>query len=552
MLKKGILQPKLFENPDVISSELQLAQIAFALGASKVRGLSVQEDALFKQASPNIDSLASKVFAAIRRGEDPLGEAFCSLRSPLVRRSSGAVYTPHQIVNSMTQWASTHANPDIVVDPGVGSARFLIASAKTFPNANLIGFDIDPLATLIARAHIASLGMSDRATIHLSDYRDFSRPQNQKGRCLFLGNPPYVRHHGISQEWKTWLASSARELGHSASQLAGLHVHFFLATAQNAIPGDFGAFITSSEWLDVNYGKLVRDLFLSHLGGLSIHLIDPTAMPFPDAATTAAVTCFEIGSKSRSIRLSTISKPAALLSLPSGKSVKRDRLETATRWTPIVRSSNIRAPQGFIELGELCCVHRGQVTGFNKVWIHGPSSPELPEMVLFPSITKARDLFQAGEKLRDPSILKRVVDLPIDLDECSPAERRLIEKFISWAKRQGADSGYVARNRRAWWSVGLRSPAPILATYMARRAPVFVRNLADARHINIAHGLYPREPLNKKILDNLAVFLTGSVSISQGRTYAGGLTKFEPREMERLFIPEPNLLMNHKPSELIA
>lgn len=552
MLEKVLLQQKLFENPDVISSEIQLAQIAFALGASKVRGLSDQEDALFSKSSSNVDYLADKVFAAIRRGEDPLGDAFCSLRSPLVRRSSGAVYTPYRIVNAMAQWALLHAVPDTIIDPGVGSARFLVAGAKLFPNAKLIGIDVDPLATLIARAHLSALGLSDRATISLTDYRDFSRPQNQSRRCLFLGNPPYVRHHGIPQEWKTWLVSSARDLGHNASQLAGLHVHFFLATAKNAMPGDFGAFITSSEWLDVNYGKLVRDLFLSQLGGLSIHLIDPTATPFPDAATTAAVTCFEIGSKSRSVRLSTISKPASLFSLPSGKSVKRDRLESATRWTPIVRSSNIRAPQGFIELGELCSVHRGQVTGANKVWIQGPNSPELPETVLFPTITKARDLFQAGEKLKDPSFLKRVIDLPIDFDGCSPAEKRLIEKFLSWAKKQGADSGYVARNRKAWWSVGLRSPAPILATYMARRAPVFVRNLADARHINIAHGLYPREPLNKKILDNLAIFLTGSVSISQGRTYAGGLTKFEPREMERLFIPEPNLLMNHKPLDLIA
>jgi adenine-specific DNA-methyltransferase len=40
--------------------------------------------------------------------------------------------------------------------------------------------------------------------------------------------------------------------------------------------------------------------------------------------------------------------------------------------------------------------------------------------------------------------------------------------------------------------VRLRPPAPILATYMARRPPAFVHNLAGARHVNIDHGLYPR------------------------------------------------------------
>lgn len=543
-------QPKLFYF-DEITSEAQLAQIAFALGASKVSGGSHQEEALFQRSSSVADSLVKTVFDSIQQGYDPLGDAFCSLRSPVIRRSSGAVYTPALIVNAMAQWAQAHATPDVIIDPGVGSARFLIAAAKLFPEAYLVGIDIDPLAALIARANIAVLGLSSRAMVSLSDYRDFSRAQFQNRRCLFLGNPPYVRHHGISSPWKSWLASSARELGLMASQLAGLHVHFFLATAKIAHPGDYGAFITSAEWLDVNYGKLVRDLFLSQLGGLSIHLVDPTAMPFPDAATTAAVTCFEIGATAKSIRLSSISKPTALVSLPAGKLIKRDRLVSANRWSPIVRSSNIRPPQGFIELGELCSVHRGQVTGSNRVWIAGSHSPDLPDSVLFPSITKARDLFQAGEKLHDLSILKRVIDIPIDFDDFSSSERLLIEKFLIWAKKQGADLGYVARKRKAWWSVGLRSPAPILATYMARRTPAFVRNLASARHINIAHGLYPREPLSKEVLDTLATYLTSSVSISQGRVYAGGLTKFEPREMERLFIPEPSLLKKHKASDLI-
>lgn len=546
------LQPKLFVDPNEISSEEQLAQVAYCLGASTVRGLSPQEDALFQKGPSHVESLAGRAFAEIQKGRDPLGEAFCSLRSPLIRRASGAIYTPPMIVEAMTQWTSFHSEPDIIIDPGVGSARFLIAAAKVHPNAALVGIDVDPLAALIARANLAVLGLASRASVQLVDYRDFSRAQFKDRRCLFLGNPPYVRHHGISQQWKGWLTSSARELGHLASQLAGLHVHFFLATAKNARPGDFGAFITSAEWLDVNYGKLVRDLFLSQLGGISIHLVDPIAMPFPDAATTAAVTCFEIGTKQKSIRLSSISKPGSLSALPSGKPIKRDRLEGASRWSPIIRSSNIRAPQGFIELGELCSVHRGQVTGANKVWIAGSQSPSLPEAVLFPTITKAKDLFLAGEKLNDPSILKRVIDLPVEFDEFSPSDKRLIEKFLIWAKRAGADSGYVARNRKAWWSVGLRSPAPILATYMARRSPVFVRNLADARHINIAHGLYPRELFPKKLLDTLAAFLTASVSMSQGRTYAGGLTKFEPREMERIFVPEPSLLMNHKPSDLLT
>ena len=41
-------------------------------------------------------------------------------------------------------------------------------------------------------------------------------------------------------------------------------------------------------------------------------------------------------------------------------------------------------------------------------------------------------------------------------------------------------------------------------------------------------------------LTALARHLSTSVNIRDGRTYAGGLTKFEPREMERLLVPEPS------------
>jgi hypothetical protein len=80
---------------------------------------------------------------------------------------------------------------------------------------------------------------------------------------------------------------------------------------------------------------------------------------------------------------------------------------------------------------------------------------------------------------------------------------------------------------------------------MARRPPAFVRNLAGARHINIAHGIYPRDPLPPAVLDALARHLAATTSLHQGRTYAGGLTKFEPREMERLLVPGPEILLAH-------
>jgi hypothetical protein len=182
------------------------------------------------------------------------------------------------------------------------------------------------------------------------------------------------------------------------------------------------------------------------------------------------------------------------------------------------------------------------VTGANAVWVIAGQHPLIPARFLFPAVTRARELFAAGDALPAAAPLRRVIDLPADLAEMDGPERAAVARFLRTVTAAGAADSYVARHRKPWWRVRLAAPPPILASYMARRPPVFVRNLAEARYLNIAHGLYPREPLAPAVLDALASFLTRTVTAEQGRVYAGGLIKFEPGEMQRLPVPGPALL----------
>lgn len=524
---------------NLLTTEEALIAAAVGLGAAEVAGFSSEEETLAR----SVALLDNKAVLALRRqiriGQDPLGDAFARIRSSDTRRESGATYTPDGIVRAMAAWASKQPKPDRIVDPGVGSARFLGALGATFPKAKLVGIEVDPLAALMARANLASLGFTKRSRVELTDYR--APCEAFDGRTLFIGNPPYVRHHLIDSQWKRWLVDTAAKYKLKASQLAGLHVHFFLATVLRAAPGDCGAFITAAEWLDVNYGKLVRDMFVGPLGGQSIVVVEPTAEPFPDTATTAAITTFEVGSHPRSVRVRRVKRMKDLVDLSGGRQVRRERLELESRWSRLTHAGR-NSPAGFVELGELCRVHRGTVTGANAVFIANADAIDVPDRYKLRSVTKARELIAAGRVLQDASALRCVVDLPDDLDELGANEREGVDRFLAAARSRGAHEGYVARSRRAWWSVGMRAPAPILATYMARRAPSFVRNAAAARHINIAHGLYPRVMLTEHQMLRLVDYLSTGISVLDGRTYAGGLTKFEPGEMERLLVPSPELL----------
>lgn len=452
----------------------------------------------------------------------------------------GATYTPPAIVAAMLGWADGRVRPARVVDPGAGSGRFVVAAGRHYPEAELVAVDVDPLASILARGHLAAAGLAGRARVVLGDYREIALPA-AGGPTLFIGNPPYVRHHLIAPRWKAWLVDTARRHGIAASQLAGLHAHFFLAIAEHGRPGDAGVLITAAEWLDVNYGRLVRELLLGPLGAASLHVIEPSAELFPGTQATAVIAAFNVGTRPGSIGVRRVATADDLGALETERSVPRERFAATSRWSALTLPGRERRAD-YVELGEICRVHRGQVTGANRVWIVGPDGADLPASVLYPTVTRARELFATDGALVDASGLRRVIDLPVDLDVFDQIDRASVERFLRRAEAQGAAAGFIARHRKAWWSVGLRQPAPILATYMARRPPVFVRNPVEARHINIAHGLYPRGTLAPDQLAALAAVLSRGVTLQDGRTYAGGLTKFEPREMERLLVPRPELL----------
>ena len=534
--------------PDQVTAQV-IVQLAVKLGAADAGGsLSPDEQALVDGARGSDPAISDEqvigAATTIRAGGDPLGQLFYQLRAAEERRASGAVYTPDRIIAPMVSW-TFEQGAERIVDAGSGSGRYTAAVLRRNKNFPVVAIDLDPLATLMTRAVVAVLGGAS-VTVMNADYTRLRLPAIE-GVTAFLGNPPYLRHHQIAPASKLWAQKAAAVLGEKVSGLAGLHAYFYLATAILGRPGDVGCFVTSAEWLDVNYGSIIRNLLTGALGGEEIHIVEPEAMPFDGVATTAAIVQFRVGTPVQAIGFRSVPSLAELTPLVrSASPVTRDRLIEASRWSVFIRTRT-QVPAGYIELGEIARVHRGAVTGANATWV-ARGAVDLPDEVLYASVTKARELFAAGSVLATSEQLRRVIDIPADLDSFDAGDRRRINRFLKLAKENLVHEGYVAKSRRAWWAVGLKAPAPILATYMARRPPAFVRNEVHARHINIAHGVYPRQEMSRDELRVLADCLSSSVVLGQGRTYAGGLTKFEPKEMERLTIPDLDTLMNHDAS----
>jgi adenine-specific DNA-methyltransferase len=480
-------------------------------------------------------SYLSMLASALALGHDPLGDAFSRIRKPETRRLSGATYTPAAVVQTMVErCVSEYPDAKRIVDCGAGSGRFSLALVRAFPDAEIIAVERDRLASLILGANVAATELEGRITLVSGDFRDIDLPVID-GRTLFVGNPPYVRHHDIEAVHKEWLVNASASLGFEANRLSGLHIHFFVKIAQLAACGDAGLLITSSEWLDSTHGKGLRGMLSGPLGCTHIFAVDPRTQLFDDANVSSVVTEFEVGTSAADIMISVIPDIAGL-SKPDGLLIDRTVLAGRRSWSN--PSDDGALADGMVRLGSYFSVHRGQVTGGNDTWIAGSDTPALPNHCLTACVTKAVELISSAPAINDAHSLKRVVTLPGDLTVLAPDDREQVEAFLNWAKARGAADSYTARARKPWWKLTFKAASPILCTYMGRRPPVFVRNIAGVAHVNIAHGLYPKEAMTSERLDGVVAWLNENPVGTGGKTYGGGLRKFEPREIERIAVPK--------------
>lgn len=525
-------------------AELALARLAVDLGALTVGGrLSDGERHLVDAASGHLatsEAVADELAVQIRSGSDPLGERFLALRSPAERRSIGAFYTPASIVEPMVSWALERC-PARIVDAGCGSGRFACTVARRDPDVSIVAVDLDPLATLLTRANLAIIGATAAQVVH-GDFLRLELPEVD-GATAWIGNPPYLRHHSLDAGTKAWAAGAGKAIGHPVSSLAGLHALFFLATAVHAREHDFGAYIVSSEWFDTGYGDVIRQLLTNGLGALSLHAFPPHTAAFEGVMTTAVIVTFEAGAKPQAIRLERVDGPHGLGRLSGGMPLDRELLVAASRWSPLFSPPAPAREGRTVRLGEIARVHRGQVTGGNKFFVlTRQQAKELGlEEWCRPAITSAEEILDSGGVVRDGPNRRVILAVPADVDRRAHPQ---LDRYLRRGERRQGDKpaiskGYVASRRRPWWNLGPFDAPPIVASYMARRAPVFALNPDGLVLLNVAHGVWPIRGIAESDLAGLVAHLNEYREgyRGQGRTYHGGLEKFEPGEMERLIIP---------------
>ncbi|MGI8431458.1 MAG: Eco57I restriction-modification methylase domain-containing protein [Chthoniobacterales bacterium] len=473
-------------------------------------------------------ALLQDFFPGILVGGDPLGAFFAKSFSPQERRATGATFTPSWLVELQLDRIAAKCIPARVVDAGAGTGRYAMSAARRWPQATIIAVEKNPTLAEALRINARAAGLS--VQVVCADYLSFDLPPIV-GTTAFVGNPPYVRHHGLSAKEKAWYSQQMTQLRLPHSQLAGLHVYFHLKSYLLSRPGDVGCFVTAAEWMETNYGESMRQLFCL-MGGDGLIRANPAEQIFADALTTSAIVEWSTGFEGN-VHISDLDGRDTREQFQASKS----QLSALSKWPGYGRRLSAPSASGPI-LGDYFQISRGQVTGCNEIWVATEETARLiPDRYLFPCVTHASEVIDAQGILRNPTRLRRVIDLPADLNELSVQERRKVDSFLEVAEKAGAANSYIARHRKPWRRVGLKTPPPIVMSYMARRPPKFARNACGARLLNIAHGLTPLRPLDLPFQNRLVAWLNENVCPTGGRTYAGGMVKFEPGDAMRIPLP---------------
>jgi adenine-specific DNA-methyltransferase len=511
-----------------LTSETELVAAAVALGAAEYGGpLSSGESELIGAATDSpVDAML--VAEQIRSGADPLGDALCRIRSRAERRRIGQFLTDKTIIEPMVNWVAAQA-PERVIDAGCGTGRFSMAIASGSPAGLIEAIDADPIATLICRANLAVLDPLVEVCVRNEDFLEAAITEIE-GRTAFIGNPPYVRHHALSREVKAHAQLVGESVGQSISGQAGLHALFVLKATQGSKPGDVGSFITSSEWLDAKYGRAVRRALSNGMGLTRLDLIDTRSDVFDDAMSSGVIFSWQVNYDG-DIKVRHITNREQICALTGGESIKREAVQNADRWSDLTEpASDTRT--GLVQLGSIARVHRGIATGANSFFVMTPDEARERgiEQWTTPCLTRALQVIHADGEIQAGTGTHVLLDLPDELPD-----DEALATYLAYGESLGVHKRYICSHRSQWWRIGETKIPNIVATYMARRPPCFALNTPGFKTTNNIHGIHLRPDAGIGA-GELVHALNAAASSARGRTYYGGLTKIEPREMEAIGI----------------
>lgn len=468
-------------------------------------------------------------------------------------RQKGQFWTPDWVAEAMVTYALASGS-DHVFDPAVGAGAFLRA-AKTVAAENgsslmLLGSEIDRDALREARAN--GLSEEDLARVQIRDFVLEPLPRRYQA---IVGNPPYIRHHRLSNQVKAELKHlGARLLGTPLDGRSGLHVYFLLRALELLATDGRLAFIMPADTCEGIFSSTLWDWVTSKYRLEAVVTFAPEASPFPGVDTNPVIFLIKNSTPvphffwAKCLRPQTKQLKTWIASdfETNGESLSvcrrsiREGLATGLSRAPIV-DEHIGPT-----LADFAKVMRGIATGANEFFfltVERANELEIPSEFLLPAIGRTRDV--------SSDLIGR--EVLINLDKrgrptllFSPDGRTLdsfpqsVRDYLKHGESLGLHHKTLIATRRPWYKMEVRPAPPILFAYLGRRNVRFILNNAGVVPLTGFLCVYSRQR-DASFVNGLWEVLRHPETIANlsrvGKSYGGGAIKVEPRALERLPLP---------------
>lgn len=477
-----------------------------------------------------------------------------AVKSQAERNRLGQFATPTSLARDILQFGMALLGEEKRIrflDPAIGTGSFFSALLQTVPESRIDvakGFELD--------AHYGEpsgdFWRGTNLNLEIADFTQIKPPREEAHRFnLLICNPPYVRHHHIVNGQKSRLHDSTKAAcGVNISGLAGLYCYFVGLSHAWMQKGGIAGWLIPSEFMDVNYGKAVKQYLLDKVTLLRIHRFDPQEVQFGDALVSSAVVWFRNDPPPVNHNID-FTFGGSLLRPEISRAVPSSILHGAAKWTNLSISDE-QETTGFHRLADLFKIKRGLATGGNKFFIVTKEQIEtggLPHEVFRPILPSPR--YVAVDEIEADKNGVPVLDHQLFLLDCRVSEEEVISRYPSlWSYLEKCkhivSERYLCRSRKVWYFQEERPPAPILCTYIGRsdaksgRHFRFILNHSKATAANVYLLLYPKSGLARAIDRDQSVLrrvwealnsLSPKTILREGRVYGGGLHKLEPNEL---------------------
>lgn len=484
-------------------------------------------------------------------------------KSKLLRNKLGQFATPPQLAAEIVEntWQYVLGQSSLsVLEPACGTGAFISALQRAKGNRELRfqAYEIDADVESVAR----QLWEEKDCSISLADFTK-ATPEEDDKVDLLITNPPYTRHHHIVNSHKRLLRDTAKAVtGIEPSGLAGLYCYFILIAHQWLRPSAVSAWLIPTEFMDVNFGKAIKDYLLQRVSLLRIHSFDNAELLFDDALVSSSVVWFR----------NQVSQPTGSCEYTFGPSISEPKIVRKIKYTDLAATKKwtgvfsqqlpVEKRDRSVSLSDLFRVSRGIATGSNAYFVLDERkirNLRLTQDFLTPVLPSSKyinDNIVKADQQGLPLLEKRLFLLNCNIGEDEIRKKYVsLYKYLKQGEQQGLPSKYLCSRRKPWYSQESRPPAPIVFTYMGRtsrrRSPFrFIRNHSLATATNVYLMLYPTPKLNEllgrdpQLIDYIWEILN-RISFSQlkneGRSYGGGLHKIEPKELGNLLIHDERL-----------